>query len=603
MGNSWWDGWVLHRNVSERKVKVLTRIIDVIFNRLLLVKYRISNLRDQFLQKLVLLFLPVIRSCEPTKHIVELMACGNPLFGKNLVDGSLVFSGVAFEIEVDNPWLIESPSWEVERYLHGFCWLNDLSAYGNSKARRVALEWIVKWNFYNNIEKKIGWDPEIAALRSINFLRNLQFLNASNTKITLDCFRNLRRQYVFLSIISHSLEPGLKKLNVLYAIFMVAQAYNFSDRTKQKTLNQFCKVIIRHIDFEGQVLNRNPEELLECFIMINEILKIPKTSFELTHQTFNTLTSRKEAIAPILRGLRLGNGLLTRSHGGDTGSLDLIDRCLMATSVKSKSDITKLLGFERITAGRLTLLVDCAAPLYGVMGDNSHASCLSFELTSGQRPIFVNCGPGGRFGNAFKQFCRSTQAHNTCTLENISQSQFKFISKKKRWPREIIFNGPNNIIVDRFKTFEATWLDLCQDSYEHEYGYLHYRKLFMLNTGKVFTGTDIFEVSQRRRNNLKKVDNFYAYFQLHPDVEVWDHPKLQTIILRLKNGEHWIFEIDLGQVTIEESTFINSLKAYPENTKRIVIKSSTLLNKTEIKWSLRRREIVSRNTRDAAILQ
>ena len=95
-----------------------------------------------------------------------------------------------------------------------------------------------------------------------------------------------------------------------------------------------------------------------------------------------TLTTRKEAIAPILRGLRLGNGLLTRSHGGDTGSLDLIDRCLMATSVKSKSDITKLLGFERITAGRLTLIVDCAGPLHGVMGDNSHASCLSFELTS-----------------------------------------------------------------------------------------------------------------------------------------------------------------------------------------------------------------------------
>jgi hypothetical protein len=135
-------------------VKVLTGIINVIFNWILLIKYRISNLKDQFLQKLVLLFLPVIRSCEPTKHNVELMACGNPHFGKNLVDGFLVFSGVAFEIDVDNPWLIESPSWEVERYLHGFCWLNDLSAYGNSKARRLALEWIVKWNFYNNIEKK-----------------------------------------------------------------------------------------------------------------------------------------------------------------------------------------------------------------------------------------------------------------------------------------------------------------------------------------------------------------------------------------------------------------------------------------------------------------
>ena len=78
---------------------------------------------------------------------------------------------------------------------------------------------------------------------------------------------------------------------------------------------------------------------------------------------------------------------------------------------------------------------------------------------------------------------------------------------------------------------------------------------------------------------------------------------MQTIILRLKNGEHWIFESDLGTVNIEESTFINSTTSRPQSTKRIVIKSSTFLSKTEIKWSLRRREIVTRNTRDIDLVQ
>ena len=124
----------------------------------------------------------------------------------------------------------------------------------------------------------------------------------------------------------------------------------------------------------------------------------------------------------------------------------------------------------------------------------------------------------------------------------------------------------------------------------------------MLNSGKVFTGTDSFETTRDRDKGEKRDDRFYAYFQLHPDVELWDHPRLQTIILRLKNGEHWIFESDLGSIFVEESTFINSVIAKPQSTKRIVIKSSTLLNKTEIKWSLRRREIVSRNTRDADLV-
>lgn len=578
-------------------------LIEVNFNWLIVIKYRITDLKNELFKKVLIAFLRILNNSRPTKIPIELPDCGSPDIGKELTEGSLVFSGVSFDLDIDNPWLIESPSPEVELYLHGFFWLNDLSAYGNSKARRLSLEWLSKWIFYNSFGKQIGWEPNIAALRSINFLQNLYFLKGGTDRLDKEHFKTLRQQYFFLTIMVKNLRPGIKKLNVLYSIFLIAKAYGFPNRSQQKFLKFFCKVVQSHIDLDGQILSRNPQELFDCFVMISEILNMTKSTQLISKYDHQILQNRREKIVPVLRGLRLGNGLLTRSHGGDSGSLQLIDKYLMDSDVKTRPLVTKLLGFERITAGRLTLIVDCAKPTYGVMGDNSHASCLSFELTSGQRPIFVNCGPGGRFGNAFKRFCRSTQAHNCCTLGNVSQSKFKFISKKKYWPKEIICNGPKNVRVDRYKNFEATWLDLSQDSYEEEYGYIHYRKLFVLNTGKVFTGTDIFETSERTKKLGKKIDNFYAYFQLHPDVEVWDHPRLQTIILRLKNGEHWIFEIDLGQVSVEESTFINTLKSYPEKTKRIVIKSSSLLTKTEIKWSLRRREIVNRNTRDSEIVQ
>ena len=245
----------------------------MIFDWLLLVKYRIIDLQHQLFQKATFLLLPVFRNCQPTKTPIELMACGKPFIGKNLADGLLVFSGVAFEINVDNPWLIEAPSRDVEIYLHGFSWLNDLSAYGNTKARRLALEWVGKWNYYDNHGKKIGWDPDTTALRSINFLRNLKFLKGSLNKVDQDCYKNLRRQYFFLRIISNTLGSGLTKLNVLYAVFMIAKAYNFSAQKQQKSLKKFCKVVVSHIDLDGQILTRNPEELLKCFVMINEILR------------------------------------------------------------------------------------------------------------------------------------------------------------------------------------------------------------------------------------------------------------------------------------------------------------------------------------------
>ena len=106
----------------------------------------------------------------------------------------------------------------------------------------------------------------------------------------------------------------------------------------------------------------------------------------------------------------------------------------------------------------------------------------------------------------------------------------------------------------------------------------------------------------KKKTYVKRIENFYAHFHLHPDVEVWDHPRLATIILRLKSGEHWIFESDLGVVNIEKSAFINSNISEPQFTKKIVVKSPTLSRKTEIKWSLRRREIITRHTRDTNLL-
>lgn len=536
------------------------------------------------------------------KTPVNLPSYGNAEIGKKLANGAYIFSGVKFNLDIDNPWLIDPPSPEVEQYLHGFCWLNELAAYGNSQARKVALEWIQKWHFYNLSSKKTGWNPEIIALRSTNLLRNWGFLT-ERLNLNFDhTLISLWRDYRYLQILIVTVKTGLKKVKIIYSVFILALAYDDSFRKQKKILKKLCKVLQSCIETNGQITSRNPEDFLQYFLVVNDVLTFQKKNKLLTKKDLNSLENLKKTMVPILRGLRLGNGWLTRSHGGDSGSIDVLDKYLMSSNVNTPPALTGLLGFERIVAGRLVLIVDCGKPDFSIDANNPHASCLSFELSSGQRPIFVNCGPGGRFGSAYKRYCRSTRAHNTCTLENISQLNFEFISRKKRWPKEIISSGPRNINIDRQKTLEATWLSLSQDCYESEYGYTHHRKLFVLNSGKAFTGIDIFEITKLNKSQIKGVENFYAYFQLHPDVELWDHPRLQTIILRLKNGEHWIFEVDLGQVNIEESTFINSLMSQPEHTKRIVIKSSTLLKKTEIKWSLRRREIVSRNTRDSDIV-
>ena len=59
------------------------------------------------------------------------------------------------------------------------------------------------------------------------------------------------------------------------------------------------------------------------------------------------------------------------------------------------------------------------------------------------------------------------------------------------------------------------------------------RKLLLLNSGKAFTGIDTFKSVVPNNPHISKSLIFSSFFHLHPDVEVWDHPRLKKIILRL----------------------------------------------------------------------
>jgi hypothetical protein len=52
------------------------------------------------------------------------------------------------------------------------------------------------------------------------------------------------------------------------------------------------------------------------------------------------------------------------------------------------------MGFARLALGRVSVIADAAAPMLGPRSTTAHAGTLSFEMTSGDDPLIVNCGPG-----------------------------------------------------------------------------------------------------------------------------------------------------------------------------------------------------------------
>ena len=168
------------------------------FNWYMVMKYEFRELTIRLLRKVAFLFLLLIKNMKPLNKSFYLPPCGNSKIGLNLINGAYIFSGVKFDLDLDNPWLIETPSIDVERSLHGFFWLNDLAAVGTVKARNRAYEWMTKWSYYSFLGKRVGWDTHTTALRCLNIVRNKNFLARGVSNQTVHYEIHLWRQYHFL---------------------------------------------------------------------------------------------------------------------------------------------------------------------------------------------------------------------------------------------------------------------------------------------------------------------------------------------------------------------------------------------------------------------
>ncbi len=130
-----------------------------------------------------------------------------------------------------------------------------------------------------------------------------------------------------------------------------------------------------------------------------------------------------ERIAPTLRALRHADGGLARFHGGGRGLEGRLDHALATSGVRGMAHPGLSMGFSRLTGGRSTLVMDGAVPPTGRASENAHASTLAFELTSGRRPLIVNCGTGAQFGEEWRKAGRATPSHSTLGLKGISSSR------------------------------------------------------------------------------------------------------------------------------------------------------------------------------------
>ena len=526
--------------------------------------------------------------------------------GRQLTSGNFLFAGYLVEAPQSDIWDLEMPDDGFEADVHGFTWLDDLAAVGDEHAVKRAQKWTHDWVTRFGTGRGPGWTPDLTGRRLIRWINHaILLLNGQDPKVSEAYFRCLARQTIFLSRRWKAASPGLPRFEALTGLIYAGLALSGMDRHVGKATKALAKECASRIDKDGALSTRNPEELLEIFTLLNwasAALLDEERAPGAAHQ------QAVESIAPILRSLRHSDGGLARFHGGGRGLEGRLDRSLATSGVRARASEGLAMGFARLSHGRTSIIVDASTPPPMPFSANGHASTLAFELTSGRRPVIVNCGSGATFGKNWRRAGRATPSHSTLGIEGYSSSRLGSGGMITGRKAELLVDGPREVRFDRHEADAGTRLIVGHDGYVPSHGLTHVRTLHLGFDGRGLRGEDAllslersaerrFDVARSRSDSSGIV--FAVRFHLHPDVDATLDMGGAAVSMAPKSGEIWIMRAEGPvEMTLESSVYLEKSRLSPRATKQVVLSGAAQEYATRISWTISKAQDTPSAVRD-----
>ena len=524
--------------------------------------------------------------------------------GRQLIAGNLVFAGYLVESSDVALWDVLAPDVSFDAERHGFGWLDDLAAVGSMAARHKAQHWLWTWIDGYGPGKGPGWTPDLTGRRIIRWINHAIFLMRGQDRDQCDAFyRSLSQQTWFLSKRWPAAVPGLPRFEALTGLIYANLSLEGMEPLADAAVRALAQECETQIDLRGGLLTRNPEELLEVFTLLTWAAA---ALHDAGRGTPAAHTSAIERIAPTLRTLRHSDGGLARFHGGGRGLEGRLDHALAASHIKTRHQDGQAMGYARLSAGRTSVIIDAAAPPAKAASNNGHASTLAFELTSGRRPLIVNCGSGASFGPEWRRAGRATPSHSVLCLDGYSSGRLAEPARGTGY--EALINGPKDVPVELAPIADGVRFQGGHDGYVSSHGLTHARTLELTLDGRGLAGEDMVlaldDAAKRQFDRAMDAANlggigFDIRFHLHPEVDASVDLGGAAISMALKSGEIWLFRHD-GRVTLtlEPSVYLERGRLKPRATKQIVLSGRAMEYATRIRWSLSKAQETAMAVRD-----
>jgi uncharacterized heparinase superfamily protein len=227
-------------------------------------------------------------------------------------------------------------------------------------------------------------------------------------------------------------------------------------------------------------------------------------------------------------------------------------------------------GYQRMQAGAQLVIADTGRAPPVAVSQEAHAGFLSFELSSNQHRIVVNCGLPPTSRESWRPVARATAAHSTVTFNDVSSCQFLGPGPLQRFLGAPIIEGPAEVPVSRQDREDAILARASHDGYAARFGVVHQRALRLAADGSRLDGEDRFLPAHGDKLPSGRGDAFAVRFHLHPAVKANRLTDGRGAMLMLPSREVWTFSAYEDSIELEESVYLAGREG-PRRTTQLVI--------------------------------
>ncbi len=479
------------------------------------------------------------------------------------------------------PSMVPSKDWI--RELVGFDWLRHHTAAANpiayAQGQAIVSEWIDTHGHWHDI----SWKPVIVARRLSSWMSNAELLYRQAPKPFREkLVASMGRQLRYLLWSADSVSQPVDRLMIRTAIVQAVICLNECEKYRARAIENLSSDLETQILPDGCHRSRNPEVLIQLLCALIPLRRVFESyALELPH----ALLCAIERMIPMLRLLCHSDGGLALFNGVRATGKDTVDG-ILGTDMTQGRPLThgRHSGYHRMVQNKTTVIADMGQPARGAYGIDSHAGCLSFELSHGHHRIVVNCGAVSHDDREWRHVACTTAAHSTAVLNDRSSGHIR------KWHGFGLMRqrvaGPTLCESERQDGPAGAIVEAWHNGYESRFGLTHARRLFLDQDGGDLRGEDSFNQALSSGARTQGGHEFCIRFHLHPGVRATTAKDGNSILLILPNHVGWRFNASGARVTLEDSIYLAD-SGTPRRTRQIVIHGH-VSDTSVVKWAFKK---------------